>query len=389
MVTTDDSLGTVQREMFRHVVGHFPSGVTIITTTDDDGERLGVTASAVSSLSLDPPMLLVCLNTRLHTQDVLARTGRFGVNVLGKDDGDLAARFASSVEDRFAGLGVRAGRAGSPLLDRALAAFDCVVEEQVAGGTHRVFLARVVEAIAREGTPLTYWRGGFGAFSPADDERAYAEVRRAILAHEIKVGDVVRPDELADALELPPTSVHVALSRLLRRQLVQSTEGDTYSVAPLLPETSDAVLDAQLAMEVGVISALTRPVDEATATRLRRLAEATVPLVLGGRFTDAAAYEGANHAFHAAVIGMAHNEFMDEAYERLAVPNVIARATAQSAVADPRLVRDHLDLVEALAAGDSDRALAIERAHVRRAQETQRRALGAPSLQTPIPEESR
>ena len=389
MVATDDRLDAVEREMFRHVVGHFPSGVTIITATDDDGERIGVTASAVSSLSLDPPMLLVCLNTRLHTQDVVARTGRFGVNVLGEDDGELAERFASPAADRFAGLDVRAGKAGSPLLERALAAFDCVVEEQVAGGTHRVFLARVVEAIAREGTPLTYWRGGFGAFSPADDQRAYDEVRRALLAHEIKVGDTVRPQELADRLGLPPTSVHVALNRLLRRQLVQSSSDDAYSVAPLLPETSDAVLDAQLTMEVGVISALTGPVDETTATGLRRLAEATVPLVEDGRFSDAVAYEGANHAFHAAVIGLARNEFLNEAYERLAVPNVIARATARSAVADPRLVRDHVDLAEALAAGDTDRALSIERAHVRRAQQTQRRALGAPSLQTPTHEESR
>jgi flavin reductase (DIM6/NTAB) family NADH-FMN oxidoreductase RutF/DNA-binding GntR family transcriptional regulator len=366
---------TVERETFRHVVGSFPSGVAIITAVDEDGVRLGVTASAVSSLSLDPPMLLVCLNAKLRTQDVVARIGRFGVNVLGEDDGGLAARFASPVADRFAGLELRTGRAGSPLLDQALATFDCVVEQQVAGGSHVVFLARVVEAAAREGTPLTYWRGGYGAFSPADDRRAYAWVRRAVLDHEIGVGDLVQPDELAERLQLPPTSVHVALARLLRNQLVQA-EDDAYRVAPLSAETSDAVLDAQLAMEIGVISNLTDPVDGETIANLRRLARATVPLVVDDCFPDAIAYERANHAFHAAVIGLAGNEYLDSAYDRLAVPNVIARATAQSSVADSHLVQDHLDLVEAIAAGDRDRAVAIERVHVRRAQNTQRRALG-------------
>lgn len=393
MVTTDSALGAVEREVFRHVVGHFPSGVTVITATEEDGTRLGVTASAVSSLSLEPPMLLVCLHTKLHTQEVMARTGRFGVNVLGEDDGELAARFAAPVADRFAGLGLRTGRAGSPLLDRAIAAFDCIVEQHVSAGTHRVFLARVVEAVARDGTPLAYWRGEFGAFSPADDERAYAETRRAILDHEIRVGDVVRPDELAERLQLPPTSVHIALTRLLRHQLVQS-EDETYRVAPLSPETSDAVLDAQLVMEVGAISGLPGPVGAAEVAELRRLAEATVPLVADGRFTDAVAYERANHAFHAAVIALARNEYLDDAYARLAVPGVVARATALSPVADPRLVRDHVDLVDALATGDVDRALAVERAHVRRAQHTQRRALGAvpgpePATHVPATEEQR
>ena len=381
-------MDTVERETFRHVVGHFPSGVAIITAIDEDGARMGVTASAVASLSLDPPMLLVCLNAKLHTQVVVARIGRFGVNVLGEDDGSLAARFASPVADRFAGLGLHTGRAGSPLLDQALAAFDCVVEQQVAGGSHVVFLARVVEATAREGTPLTYWRGGYGAFSPADDRRAYTRVRRAVLDHEIQVGDLVQPDELAERLQLPPTSVHVALTRLLRNQLVQA-EDDAYRVAPLSAETSDAVLDAQLAMETGVIWSLTGPVQGEAIATLRRLAEATVPLVVDDRFPDAIAYERANHAFHAAVIGLARNEYLDHAYDRLAVPNVIARATARSSVADAHLVQDHLDLVAALAAGDRDRAVAIERVHVRRAQNTQRRALGVAPRTDPNPEENR
>jgi flavin reductase (DIM6/NTAB) family NADH-FMN oxidoreductase RutF/DNA-binding GntR family transcriptional regulator len=372
----EQPLGTVERETFRHVVGHFPSGVTVITAVDEDGTRYGVTASAVASLSLDPPMLLVSLNSRLRIRDVIARTGHFGVNVLGEDDGELASRFASRVEDRFAGLEVRTGRAGSPLLTRALAAFDCVVEKHVEAGTHTVFLALVVEAYARGGTPLTYWRGGFGAFSPAEDERAVDQVRQAILDHDLGLDDHIRPDELAERLALPPTSVHAALSRLLQRQLVESSDGD-FRIAPLTPETSDAVFDAQQSLESGVITGLPGPVQGRQLDHLRRLAEATVPLVEDGRITDSAAYEQANHAFHAGVIGLAHNPYLDDAYARLAVPDVIARATARSPEADPGLAGDHLDLVEALAAGDQDAALAVERAHAERAKGNQRRALGA------------
>lgn len=155
----------VGAETFRHVMGHFASGVAVVTGRDGTGAPVGVTASAVTSVSLEPPMLLVCLNSRLYTCDVLAETGHFGVNILADGQDALAGRFAHHRGDRFAGLRMRRGPLGSPLLDAALARLDCRVVSAAEGGTHRVFFAEVVQAAAGEGAPLTYYRGRFGAFA--------------------------------------------------------------------------------------------------------------------------------------------------------------------------------------------------------------------------------
>ena len=106
------------KETFRHVIGHFASGVTVLTTRSGD-EDFGATASAVSSLSLEPPMLLVCLNPRSSTQEAIHASGRFAVNILDENQGDVAERFASPRgTDKFGGLAVERGEGGVPLLGR-------------------------------------------------------------------------------------------------------------------------------------------------------------------------------------------------------------------------------------------------------------------------------
>jgi flavin reductase (DIM6/NTAB) family NADH-FMN oxidoreductase RutF len=150
---------------FRQVVGHFMSGVTVITTYD--GTRFGVTASAVSSLSLDPPMLLVCLNQRLATTDAIGRAGHFAVNVLSEEHAKLATQFATPNSDKFFGVAVTDSGHGVPLLSAALAQIECEVEMTVQAATHTIFLGRVLAARARHGRPLAYFRGSFGALAGA------------------------------------------------------------------------------------------------------------------------------------------------------------------------------------------------------------------------------
>ena len=149
------------RDEFRDAIGHFASGVTIITARFDD-EDFGVTANAVSSLSLDPPTMLVCLNRASRTQAAVSRSKAFSVNILNESQGDLAVRFATSETDKFRGVGVSYGELGNPLLDGALAHLECRVIEEVAGGTHAVFLAGVERAERFAGAPLAYFRGRFG-----------------------------------------------------------------------------------------------------------------------------------------------------------------------------------------------------------------------------------
>ena len=151
----------VPDHVFRDVIGRFASGVTVITTSADDGDH-GTTASAVSSLSLDPPMLLVCLNRTSDTRAAILRSGVFGVNILAEHQGAIAAAFARKGADKFAGVDIVRGSTGVPLVDDALAHLECEVHETTTGGTHTVFLARVREASGTDSAPLTYFRGRFG-----------------------------------------------------------------------------------------------------------------------------------------------------------------------------------------------------------------------------------
>lgn len=105
---------------FRHVIGHFASGVTVVTTVRDE-VPYGTTASAISSLCLEPPMVVVCMNQQSATGQAIVGSGAFAVNILGERDGELAARFAARGGDKFRDIELRHGRRGQPLLPAALA----------------------------------------------------------------------------------------------------------------------------------------------------------------------------------------------------------------------------------------------------------------------------
>jgi flavin reductase (DIM6/NTAB) family NADH-FMN oxidoreductase RutF len=160
---------TFRPELFRDVIGRFATGVAVITATRDD-TPYGMTASAVASLSLEPPMLLVCLNRESVTHGVIEAAGAFGVNVLRLEQAEVARRFAGTDRGgKFSGLEVRYGPLGAPLLAGALARLECEVAEKVTGGTHTVFLGTVRHAESDDGDPLTYFRGRFGRFHDAHD----------------------------------------------------------------------------------------------------------------------------------------------------------------------------------------------------------------------------
>ena len=149
---------------FRETIGHFATGVAVVSTRLH-GIDHGLTASAICSLSLEPPMLVVCLNLQSATQAAIARSGRFGVSILAQEQDDVAVRFATPRSDKFAGVAFRHGLHGQPLLEDSLARLECDVESETIGGTHRVFIGLVRFADVVPGAPLTYYRGGFGRFA--------------------------------------------------------------------------------------------------------------------------------------------------------------------------------------------------------------------------------
>ncbi|WP_433622121.1 flavin reductase family protein [Nocardia sp. CA-120079] len=163
-VTSPVQAAVPDRWTFRDVVGRFTSGVTVITTVHE-GIRRGITVSAFTSLSDDPPSVVVCLNRKSATGRAVRVTRRFAVNILTEQQLAHAGSFARRGDDKFAGIPI-VDEAGVPLLDGALAHLICEVDQDIESGTHVVLLARVTAVWARESMPLAYYRGAFGRFVP-------------------------------------------------------------------------------------------------------------------------------------------------------------------------------------------------------------------------------
>ena len=165
-VTDDQKLdgGDVSAADFRDAIGHFATGVTVITSIDADGEPVGTTASAVTSLSLDPPLILVCFDRSSRTLESLVGHGAFAVNVLGARQQHLSANFARrGLAAAWDEVRHRRGRTGSPRIDGVIATLECTVEHRLEGGDHEIVVGRVreVETTADDASPLIYWRGRY------------------------------------------------------------------------------------------------------------------------------------------------------------------------------------------------------------------------------------
>jgi flavin reductase (DIM6/NTAB) family NADH-FMN oxidoreductase RutF len=146
---------------FRQILGHFATGVTVVTTSDGDGRPTGLTASAFSSVSLEPPLVLVCIAHKAQSYPALLERGRFAVNILRADQEHLSRRFASTRLDKFDTVAHRLGDLGLPLLDGALAHLECTTVNRHVEGDHTVFVGRVERAAAGAGEPLLYYRGHY------------------------------------------------------------------------------------------------------------------------------------------------------------------------------------------------------------------------------------
>jgi flavin reductase (DIM6/NTAB) family NADH-FMN oxidoreductase RutF len=152
----------VSKDEFKAVMGSFAAGVTVVTTVDGDGRKWGLTATAFTSLSMDPPLGLVCVDKRAGSHAVLGASRKFAVNMLGADQEEISNRFASRVDDKFEGVEHRAGeQTGCPLIGGAIAWMECEVVDVLAGGDHDIFVGRLIASGSSDGSPLLYWRGGY------------------------------------------------------------------------------------------------------------------------------------------------------------------------------------------------------------------------------------
>jgi flavin reductase (DIM6/NTAB) family NADH-FMN oxidoreductase RutF len=147
---------------FRRALGHFPSGVTVVTVRGADGRDYGMTVSAFSSLSLRPPLVLVCIGDDATIAGAVEAAGHFAVNVLAEDQEALARRFADTDADRFDGVSVSRGEGGVALLHGAVAQLQCAVVARHRGGDHTIVVGEVLAATEADGgRALVYERGGY------------------------------------------------------------------------------------------------------------------------------------------------------------------------------------------------------------------------------------
>ncbi len=150
---------------FREILGHFATGVTIVTAMED-AEPVGFTCQAFTSLSLVPPMVALAPGKNSTSWPRIAGAGTFCVNILADDQEALSRDFAVSGGDKFTGVGWRPARNGAPILDGVLAWVECDFELAHDAGDHELVLGRVRDMGVNRGQPLVYYRGGFGRFEP-------------------------------------------------------------------------------------------------------------------------------------------------------------------------------------------------------------------------------
>ena len=152
--------GMVGQEKYRRVMGHFATGVTVVASRRAGGEPAGLTVNALTSVSLAPPLVLICVHRDADAHDVILQAGHFGVSFLKADQEDLALGFSrADPEDRFQGEPVVLGPLGSPLIHGALGWMECRVLDVHAGGDHSIIVAEVMECEAGDGDPLLFFRG--------------------------------------------------------------------------------------------------------------------------------------------------------------------------------------------------------------------------------------
>lgn len=153
----------------RNALGCFATGVTIITTVDEQGAPIGITANSFTSLSLDPPLVLFCLDINSNSFEAFHRNRHFAVNVLAEDQKELSSQFARSSEDKWNGVEFRTWETGCPVFERCIANLECEIDSIFEGGDHVIIVGKVTQMRYEEGDcrPLIFYRGRYGQIDGA------------------------------------------------------------------------------------------------------------------------------------------------------------------------------------------------------------------------------
>ena len=160
---------SIDSDLQRQVMGHFATGVTVVTTRYGD-DVSGMTANAVVSLSLDPPLILVCVDLESSMHGMLTSSDCFAVNMLRADQQELSKRFAKPGPKDFSGIELKTAQTGAPIFLDAIAYADCKITEIIRGGDHDMFIGQMVAGEVGDGKPLIFYGGQYGSLE--SDEKS-------------------------------------------------------------------------------------------------------------------------------------------------------------------------------------------------------------------------
>lgn len=203
----------VDSQRFREVLGQYPTGVVVVTATGADGRPIGMTVGSFGSVSLEPPLVAFMPVRTSSTWAAIRQVGRFCVNVLAASQEEVCRTLASKEPGKFDALAWRPSALGSPVLDGVVAYVDCEVADVHRAGDHDIVVGRVhrLEVVGRP-SPLLFFQGGYGAFTPLSRASADAD-----LLEQLRVVDLVRPhmDRLAEELDTECTAISLVGNELV------------------------------------------------------------------------------------------------------------------------------------------------------------------------------
>jgi flavin reductase (DIM6/NTAB) family NADH-FMN oxidoreductase RutF len=180
--TMDVARPAVDPGELRKALGCFVTGVTVVATLGPDGVPRGITANSFTSVSLTPPLILICIARSASSHRVFSDVDRFAVSILGQHQQDLSARFASQLRDKFSNICWDLTQGGSPVLSDSVAWLDCSKHEAVDAGDHTILVGRVLQFRHSERPALGYYRGRYVAVADRDPQGSDAKIIRAAAA---------------------------------------------------------------------------------------------------------------------------------------------------------------------------------------------------------------
>ena len=227
-------MNKIDPRALRNAFGTFMTGVTVVTAHDGNGNPLGFTANSFTSVSIEPPLVLVCMAQSSQNYDALTHAGGFAVNVLSEHQKEVSNTFSQQVKDRFAAVHWHTGPYGAPIFDGASAWFDCSMYKTVDAGDHVILIGKVEAFDASPAPGLGYVRGVY--VSPAAAAEALSQNANLFVSALITRGnEVLLLDDGNGGLALPETRVDkggatAALNRMINNSGVSAEPGFIYSV---------------------------------------------------------------------------------------------------------------------------------------------------------------